>query len=114
MTSLFVSFAGYQGPKSPVHKALAEMRTGSPVRLVARGNKVAIVGSNDVAVALLSMPVEVEWRALLGQVVDAHVMAIVEKRRDQAEPEYQAKLVVDSWELPIIEVRYRLGEVRAR
>jgi ATP-dependent DNA helicase RecQ len=114
MKSLFLDYAGRQPPGSLVHKALAALRTGEPVRLVPRGKKLAIVGPNDVAVALLSMAAEVEWGALLGQINDARVMALVERTREMTSPEYQSALALDVWEVPIVELRYRLGEVVAR
>jgi ATP-dependent DNA helicase RecQ len=81
----------------------ARLSTGTRVQLEARGTAVRAV-SEGIAVAQLSAQAADGWRDRLDQIVEARVLALVRRRRDDGEPEHRDGLVLDRWDVPLLEV----------
>ena len=106
---LFIDFAGRCGPDDPLHRALAALRPGDPVRFetVRRGKQVAVLvrGPDGTVIAKLAKDaVAMTWHRLVPSVEQARVLAVVRCYRSDATPEWRDTLHLDNWDIPIIEV----------
>ncbi len=101
LRDVFLSFAGYLSPDHPAHRAIAALAPGDPVEIRVRANRWEILDGNGTLVGRLAgnfePPAGMRCRS-------AEVLAIAEWSRDKSEPEYQANLRCDTWEIVIPEL----------
>lgn len=101
---LHLSYPAYHGADHATHRALADLEVGSPLRLVAHADAARVVDERGRVVARLSREATRKWSDRFDRIVSASVLAVLERRREDAEPAYRESCRVDRWELPIIEV----------
>ena len=107
MGDLWIDWAGRQ-VASRLHEQLGELRYGSRVSLQRVGDDWVGVFSNSQQVAALGGAAAASYKEGLNGVIEAQVLAMIERRRDQTEdPVYQRRLVRDRWEVPVVEIRRR-------
>ncbi len=109
MGDLFLDFAGRKGEKNPIHRSLARMRTGDTLKLQpGQDGQVRVLDDTGIEVARLSRTAAKAWqRAQMRGVGEVRVLAIVLRRKEDCKPGFRERIVVPSWELPILEVRHR-------
>ena len=86
-----------------VREAVAKLRANDPLTMREFDQRVAVFDSSDRRVATLSARASKEWVPRLKEVELAKVFAVACRRREDCAPEYQAKCIVDVWEVPLIE-----------
>lgn len=108
MGDLFLDFAGRKSANHRVHRSLARMRIGAPVKLVRfRDGQVRVHDNSGVEVVRLSRTAARVWRRFRLEMIDeARVLAMVVRQKGDSRPEFRDHIRVPSWELPIIEVRH--------
>jgi ATP-dependent DNA helicase RecQ len=105
MRDLYIDFAGRLAADNPVHKLLAQLRTGHSVELKDENGRLVIVTKNGGKVAVLSKSAQNVWRPRLTKIESAPVLAMVERQREDTSDEvYKEKLRNENWEIPLIEV----------
>ena len=109
MGDLFLDFAGRKGENHPIHDCLARLHTGDKLKL-SRGSdgQVRVRDGAGVEVARLSRATA---KALQGSqlrgVDEVRVLAMVLRRKEDCRAGFRERIVVPSWELPVLEVRHR-------
>ena len=108
---MHIDHAGYQPSRHPIHKALSALRTGSnEVRLQVRRGRLRVVETRrGRAIAQLSREASANWRDELDSIKEARILGLVQWRTGDSAPEYRERLRTDAWEVPIMEIRQRLG-----
>jgi ATP-dependent DNA helicase RecQ len=106
---LFLDFAGRRPAGDPLHARLERLRPGD--LLTARATPEGWIELWDtaappVAVAALSQYGR-ETLEAADAVEEVRVVAVVERRAADSQPEYQASLRCDRWLVPVVEARYR-------
>ena len=91
-----LGFAGRQPTRAAVHRAIATLKHGDPLRLAAR----TLLDGNGQAVGKLANKCQLP----AGNVISARVLAIVSRTRVQAPPAFQGALKVERWEVVVPEV----------
>lgn len=102
---LFIDFAGRQPGEGATHAALAALRHGDSVRLVRREVYVHVETLDGVVLTALSGRGRARWCERLPEIREAVVVQLVRRGREDSSPSYRRRLKVDSWRVPIIELR---------
>ncbi len=103
LEDVFLSFAGYKDTQNPIHRAIAALSPGDPldVRYARSGRMELIACSSGVVVGQLARA----YKPPLGMCcVSANVFAIVNRKREFSDPEYQASMKCDQWEVVLPEL----------
>ena len=109
MKDLYIDFAGGKPDGHRVHRSLARLQAGDPVRLERdRTGHVLVLDRDGVPLARLSdKGVKRLESPHLRQIDEARVVAVVSRHQEDSKPEYRDRLAVPVWELPILEMRHR-------
>ncbi len=107
MKDINIGHAGRLPGSDPIHRHLARLGTGDPVQLRATPSGIEVCNESGATVARLSKAGSDAWRDRIGRVKRAHVLCLVERRRDDGDPEFRRYCQVESWEVPLIEVEVR-------
>jgi len=99
---LFIDWAGRCPASAPVHRRLAALHAGDPVRFRKDGPRIAVeVG--DGPIAMLSGPASARWAAKLDRIVSAKLIGTVERQAAQSAPAWRAELRCNRWTVPVVE-----------
>jgi ATP-dependent DNA helicase RecQ len=104
---LYLDFAGRRPADHPIHRQLAALRTGDPLRLERFGDSVAVLDATGNTVAQLSQKARERWRDALSAVESVRVFAIARRARKSTKDEFRDAIRTDEWEIPIVEVVWR-------
>lgn len=96
-----LSFAGYRAPGLPVHQAIARLNPGDPLRVNTESKPWVLEDDQGHTVGRLSQSFQVPPA---GGDVSATVFAIASWDRSRSDPEYQAHLRAEQWEVVIPEI----------
>ena len=101
LRDVFLSFAGYQRPDQPVHRAIAALSPGDLLDVRAGSHRWELLDRNGTVVGQLAGSFE----PLGGmRCAFATVLAIAAWDRERSEPEYRDRLQCDSWEVVVPEL----------
>jgi ATP-dependent DNA helicase RecQ len=104
-----LGFAGRHARGHPLHDAVASLSAGDELALVASGDRLELFDSKGRRVGRLA-------RAFLppkGAVcVEARVAAVVERLREDSDPEYHGSLRCDRWEVVVPELVFEPRSAR--
>jgi ATP-dependent DNA helicase RecQ len=106
---LFLSYAGRFAPDHPIHRRIAALRPGDPLRFdpdLDRGH-LHLVDDRGGRVAALSAAGRERWLDRLGRVETIRVLALAERRAEDSPPEHRRNLRAERWWVPVAEVIHR-------
>jgi ATP-dependent DNA helicase RecQ len=110
LSDLFLDLAGRRPPGDPMHVSLDRLRPGD--LLTARHHPegwIELLAAGD-PVANLSQRGRTAWLEAMGPsglADQIRIIALVERRATDSEPEFRSRLRCESWLVPVIEVCYR-------
>ncbi len=104
LRDLFLSFAGGRPPADPIHQRLAALRPGDALELRTDERYLRLHDRSGGVVAALATDAAEHWRRRLDSVESVRVVAMVERRLEDNEPEYRDRLRCERWEVPVVEV----------
>ena len=109
MRDLYIDFAGGKPEGHRIHRSLARLQAGDPVRLEhGDSGHVHVLDRDGTPVARLSKAgVERLERPHSPQVDEVRVIAVVSRHQEDGNPEFRDRLAAPVWELPILEMRHR-------
>jgi ATP-dependent DNA helicase RecQ len=108
MGDLFLDYAGRRLAEDPVHQHLARLRPGDALAVRRNGGgDVELLDGTGLAVAALSHACRKLRAEAIAGAEEVRVVAVVERRKSDARPEYQPPLRCERWHLPLAEIRYR-------
>ena len=107
---VFLSYAGYKSPSHPVHRAIAALVPGDPLRVQMGSNRWELLNTSGNTVGQLAgsftMPTDTPCAF-------ATVLAIATWDRESSEPQYREGLLCDTWEVVVPELVIDHGRNRA-
>jgi hypothetical protein len=71
------------------------------------GGDVELLDATGLPVAALSRQCREQRTGAIAGAEEVRVVAVVERRRADSEPEFQPSLRCERWEVPLAEIRYR-------
>ena len=101
---VFISFAGYRPLGHPVHEAIAALSPGDPLQVGAGFDRWELLDQDGTVVGQLARNFDPPRNMRCEY---ATVMAIVRWDRERSEPQFQANLRADSWEVVVPELVFR-------
>ncbi|MEA3273895.1 MAG: RecQ family ATP-dependent DNA helicase [Pseudomonadota bacterium] len=107
LADLDLGYAGRLVPGHPVHAHLAALKTGDELRARADGERILLNDAAGFTVARLSKNGSAEWPARLRQIDAIKVVALLHRRRGDADPDFRERCRSDTWEVPLVEIRVR-------
>ena len=113
MRGLLLGFAGHRDESHAIHRSLSLLQAGDRVRLEPHRDGIRVLDRERTPVARLSQAAAGRWRSRLSQIDEARVLGMTSWSKDESGPSYRHRLQVDSWEVPILEVRTRRSRVGA-
>ena len=101
LRDVFLGFAGYRDPDHPVHKAIAALTPGDPLRVDPGGDRWDLLDQNGVVVGQLARG----FKAPAGmRCISATVLAVVSWDREKSESQYRDGLRCEAWEVVVPEL----------
>ncbi len=111
MKDLFIDFAAMRKEDHPTNRALAGLSTGSCLRLSRENNSLLLVDHDGIPVARLSKAARERWQDHMDSIRELTVLALARRHKtDITDQEYQARCQCDSWEVPVVELRFVQGK----
>lgn len=105
LEDVFLDFAGRHEGSHPIHAALTAIQPGDRLTIRSNGDRPVLVGTRDSVVAQLSANAAETWGGDLSRIQQVRVVCmVVRQRTDCKEIEYQGRLRVDTWEVPVCEL----------
>ena len=101
---VFLGFAGYRPLGHPVHEAIAALSPGDPLQVRAGSGRWELLDQGGTVVGQLARNFEPPRNM---RCEFATVMAIVRWDRERSEPQFQANLRADSWEVVVPELVFQ-------
>jgi ATP-dependent DNA helicase RecQ len=115
MGDLFLDYAGRRPAADPVHERLARLQPGSLLALRRNGSgDVELLDASGLPVAVLARGARENRAGAIAGAEEVRVVAVVERRRADSDPEFQGSLRCERWQVPLVEIRYRgsaIGQV---
>ena len=106
LNEMFLDYAGRFPQADPIHHALARAETGTCVRFCPDGSKIDIRNPEDRCLARLSAEGTDRWLARLERILEVRIVAMLRRHRNDSDDSFQKWIMVDEWELPVLEVVY--------
>ena len=101
LRDVFLGFAGYKRPSDPVHRAIAALSPGDSLQVRVGSKRWEILDRDGTVVGRLAA----DFKALDGmRCTSAKVWAVVTWGRERSEPQYQDRLLCNSWEVVVPEL----------
>lgn len=104
---LDIGFAGRQPESAPIHANLAAAATGDPLTLIRSGDQVLLQDQQSRTLARLSRAGLKTWGERLDKIEAIHLIALLERRRDQEQPGFAERCRSERWEWPMVEICWR-------
>ena len=108
MKYLYIDFAGGKRANHSIHRSLARLQAGDLVKLQNGDHgQVRVLDEREEQVARLSRATARRWsQSRIAKVDEVRVLGMAHRTQDDSgDPKYRDRLRVDSWEVPILEVR---------
>jgi ATP-dependent DNA helicase RecQ len=104
MEDLFLDFAGRKASHDRIHRHLREIRSGSSLHAVLKGETIVVCDTHGEAVARLSHKAAEHWRKCLDCIERITVLAMVGRSSVDSGEEYRAGCQSEQWEVPLAEI----------
>jgi ATP-dependent DNA helicase RecQ len=107
MKELYIDFAGTKKEGHPTNKALKELTTGNYLTIGRDKDSLHLLNHAGVPVARLAKSAQTRWQDRTCFITEIKVIALARRyKSDIKEQELQERCRDDSWEVPVVELRY--------
>ncbi len=106
MKDIFISYPGLFNSNHPIHKNINILSCGDPVAIRCINNDVFIFSQNT-RVAKFSKKGADVWAGKIDTIISARILAIIKRKKNDADENSIQNLKVDQWENLIVEVLHR-------
>jgi len=106
LSEIYMDFAGCFHAGHSIHNQLACLEAGKKVVFQRNNSGIEIRDANGCCVGKLSNEGANKWSKRLNQICELRVVALLKRDRDDPAEDYQNRIKVDQWELPVLEAVY--------
>jgi len=107
MADIYLDYPGLFPGNHEIHRYLSDLETGAKVRLMEQKDGVYILNDTGQIIALLSKKGSARWRPHIQNILNARVLGVIRRRRQENEEKSYKKVKIESWELPVVEILHR-------
>ncbi|MCG8564453.1 MAG: RecQ family ATP-dependent DNA helicase [Desulfobacterales bacterium] len=112
MGDLYLGYPARYPENSPIHTHLSTLIPGDRVKLIQEKERIFMVDNSDFKIAALSKKAARVWRPLLGSIINARILAMVRRTREDGKENQPTDISypdpkLDSWEIPIVEILHQ-------
>jgi len=107
MEDLYISYPGLFPAGHEIHMNLSELETGEKVRLMETKAGIWVVNNRNRVIASLSKKGSAKWRHNTQNILNARVLGIIRRRRQDDDKKEYKSVKIESWELPVVEILHR-------
>jgi ATP-dependent DNA helicase RecQ len=111
LDEIYLSFAGKTMSENPIHKALESAEVGDRVKLHQQGDWIYLINDSNIPLAALSSSGKKKWEPRLAHIEGAKITAIIRRTTSADGKDTENGVVVEDWEIPIVEVCWRLPDL---
>jgi ATP-dependent DNA helicase RecQ len=104
---LDLGYPGRRPPRDPIHRRLQALQTGDELRARAEGERVILYDGQGRPIARLSARASSQWLSRLTAIEHIHIVALLQRRRQDGDPAYRESYRSEVWEVPLVEVAWR-------
>ena len=104
LKDLFLDYAGRKSPGHPIHAALKKLTPGDTLTLTQTGTMVGLCTENGLMVAALSREARPRWVEKHKLIRKIEVLAMVQRKISDCQPDFQQAIICPEWEIPIVEI----------
>jgi ATP-dependent DNA helicase RecQ len=106
---VYMDYAGCFHKGQRIHNLLACLEAGQNVVFHPNDKAIEIHNNDGCCVAKLSKKGANKWSNRLDQICELRVIALLRRDRDDPKDDFQDRIKVDQWELPVLEAVYSPG-----
>lgn len=107
MKDLFIDFAATNKENHPGNMAIRELTTGSRLTISRIKKALYLLNHDGIAVARLSRAAQERWQSRIDTIREITVIALACRyKTDIKDQDFQLRCRNDSWEVPVVELRY--------
>ena len=106
LNEVYIDFAGCFHKGQRIHNLLACLEAGDSVAFHPNDKAIEIHNNDGCCVAKLSKEGTNKWSNRLDQICELRVIALLRRDRDDPNEDFQDRIKVDQWELPVLEAVY--------
>ncbi|WP_295587072.1 RecQ family ATP-dependent DNA helicase [uncultured Lamprocystis sp.] len=110
LADIDLGYAGRQPAADPIHARLAALTTGDALSLRQVSDTLVLCDRQGAPVGRLSRRAAALWLPRLPAVETARIIALMRRRRDDGEGEYRDTCRVETWEYPLVDLIWRMGD----
>jgi ATP-dependent DNA helicase RecQ len=99
-----LGFAGARDSQHPIHRTLARLQPGQRLAVRFFRDRGYLVDDANRRVAKLSQRGVQRWRERQAEIIEARVVALLQRRREDEHPEFARRCRCERWELPWAEL----------
>ena len=107
LEQVYLSYATGFDQDHPIHKQLAALQPGDTLTMSNQNGKLELQ-SHGFTIARLSQSGQSIWQERLNCIERIIVVALLKRRLEDESAEYQTRCKIDEWEVPLVEVVYRI------
>ncbi len=104
LSDIFMDYAGGFPRTHAIHKQLAKLETGQIVFLRRKNGNLEIQNQGGRCLGRLSSKGVNKWTDHLDQILEARVVGIIQRNRDDPDEAFQEFIRTDKWEMPVLEL----------
>ncbi len=101
---LYLSFAGRKPSGDPIHRHLANLSDGDILILDPIDQQIVIRDPKKNIIAKLSNRGTEKWLPKIKQIHTVRILAIIERKKTDGDPAYNAQNRTERWEIPLCEI----------
>ncbi|MCF6187667.1 MAG: UvrD-helicase domain-containing protein, partial [Desulfobulbaceae bacterium] len=107
MKELFIDFAGMKKESHPTSRAIRALTAGSRLTISRDNSFLHLLNHGGTPVARLSKTAQARWQDRIESIKEITVIALARRcRTDILDQDFQKRCQCESWEVPVVELRY--------
>ncbi|SMC80936.1 ATP-dependent DNA helicase RecQ [Desulfocicer vacuolatum DSM 3385] len=102
---IYLDYAGRKSLNHPIHRALQELVPGDELKLRHTPAMTFLCTLKGVPVAAMSREARHQWAQKQDEVKEIKIIAMVQRKKNDCQPDFISKIACEKWEIPIVEIR---------
>ncbi|MBU1340674.1 MAG: UvrD-helicase domain-containing protein [Proteobacteria bacterium] len=107
MADMYLDYPGLFPENHEIHRYLSDLETGDKVSFKEKEGRMYIVNDKDQIISSLSKKGATDWHHNIGKILNARVLAVIRRTRQDNEDKASKNVTMESWDLPVVEILHK-------